>query len=56
MTCHTLMVLSHPEDAKRFSTGPGPLAATSEPGGGAGDHDTAVAPGGCALSTCLHNA
>ncbi len=45
-------MLSQPADAKRRSGCPGPLAETSEPGGAAGDHDTAIAPTGCAFSIC----
>ena len=48
----TLTVLSAPEDAKRDSAWPGPLAAMREPAGAAGAHDTAVTPSGWAFGIC----
>ena len=49
-------MLSQPAEAKRRSGWPGPLAETSDPGGAAGDHDSAIAPTGCAPSICEHRA
>ena len=51
----TLTVLSAPEEAKRISGCPGPLADTNEPAGAAGAHETAVTPKGCAFGTCIHH-